>query len=131
MREQIGHLENGDESRARLLLTGAPLEVGAALIRYCEYGVETGGFLKALLSNDLSETFGRATPESAAAVPQLVAWVYNEAPGQCWGSPAKVAAWIERGEEAHRMAMAAVPDAHDVEFEDRISGGNADDVEGG
>ncbi len=54
-----------------------------------------GHFLTAVLSNNLFEAFARADKESAAALRDIVMFVYNELPGQCWGSPEKVTAWIK------------------------------------
>jgi hypothetical protein len=53
----------------------------------------TGDFVTAVLENDLHNAVGRADHKSLAALPSIVAWVYNEMPATSWGSPAKVAAW--------------------------------------
>jgi hypothetical protein len=64
------------------------------LRRYFEQRVLPGGFLTAVLSNDL-----RAACEAADYVNQRllfehVSWLYNEAPVGSWGSESKVRAWI-------------------------------------
>lgn len=101
----IGHLENGDLSLARLAAeTGATWAVQGALLRYIRDGSPVGGFLTALLSNDLKETCARADWENRPAIPALVLWLYNEAPASCWGSPAAVEAWLARGEEVRKEA---------------------------
>lgn len=53
-----------------------------------------GGFLRAVLENDLVEAFGRADEINAAAMRDWAAWLFNEAPANCWGSPDKVRAWL-------------------------------------
>lgn len=67
-----------------------------ALSRYIYEHIPTGGFLEAVLSNNLSEACGRADENNQRVLPELVAFLYNKAPGNCWGSPARYAAWIKR-----------------------------------
>ena len=67
------------------------------LARYIEHGIPPGSFLTALLSNDLSETFGRADETNQNAIRDYVVFLHCDAPAPCWGSPTKVALWIERG----------------------------------
>ncbi len=56
----------------------------------------TGGFVEAVLSNDLKEAFGRADEKNLAAMYDIVCWLYNEAPIPCWGSPKRVEEWGKR-----------------------------------
>ena len=67
------------------------------LRRYIENGVEPGGFLKALLGNDLKETFHRADDGNRRRVFEYLSFLYNYAPSDCWGSRDRVNAWM-----AHR-----------------------------
>ena len=67
------------------------------LIRYINEGVVPGGFLLAVLDNDLREACGRADSENLSLLPAYVAFLYNEAPAGCSGSPGKVAAWVDAG----------------------------------
>lgn len=66
----------------------------AALKRYTEQHIPTGDFLRAVLSNDLKEAFGRADDNNCTALFHIAAWLYNEAPSACWGSPEKVESWL-------------------------------------
>lgn len=61
---------------------------------YVERGVAPGDFLAAVLSNDLVGAFSRSDHINAEAMHDWVRWLWNEAPRECWGSPAKVATWI-------------------------------------
>ncbi len=70
-----------------------------SLDRYVNQRIPTGGFLEAVLSNNLREALGRADDENAAALRDIVAYIYNELPGACWGSPERVDAWLNRGEK--------------------------------
>ena len=67
---------------------------------YVERGIEPGGFLCAVLENNLTEAFGRADSINRDAMFEWACWLYNDAPGDCWGSPEKVAAWIKTHKEA-------------------------------
>ena len=69
-------------------------EVDAA-IRYVEKRWRPGGFLTAVLSNDLKEAFGRADEKSRAGLFAIVKWLYNEAPSTCWGNSDRVEAWLQ------------------------------------
>ena len=68
--------------------------------RYFERGIPPGSFSKALLSNDLRETFARADADNAACIREWVQWLYNNAPSGSWGSPENFANWIKRQQEA-------------------------------
>lgn len=59
-------------------------------------GLQPGGFLTAVLENNLSQAFARADSINRAAMFQIVSFLYNEAPGPCWGSPEKVREWHEQ-----------------------------------
>jgi hypothetical protein len=67
-----------------------------ALSRYINDKIPTGGFLEAVLSNDLKEACGRADENNQRVLPEIVAFLYNEAPGTCWGSPERVKQWLNR-----------------------------------
>ena len=70
-------------------------EIKAAIDRYAKDGVPTGGFLRAVLSNDLKMAFAKADIENQMDMKEIVAYCYNEIPGNCWGSPENVKEWIE------------------------------------
>ncbi len=54
-----------------------------------------GGFLTAVLSNNLREALAQADPNNATIMLQIVSYCHNEIPGSCWGSPEKVKAWLD------------------------------------
>lgn len=64
---------------------------------YAESGCPTGGFLEAVLSNDLARAMGQADSSNRAGLFYIVDFVYNEMPSDSWGTPDKVAAWINAG----------------------------------
>lgn len=69
-----------------------------ALGRYINDRIAPGHFLRAVLENDLREAVGRADEEALDELCSIVAWIYNEAPGNCWGSRERVQRWLERKE---------------------------------
>lgn len=75
----------------------APENMRGGLRRFIENGVEPGGALMAILSNDLKEAFARADDTTTANMRNIVVWLYNESPGNCWGSKDNVRAWIAKG----------------------------------
>lgn len=62
---------------------------------YVATGRPTGGFLEAVLSNDLKESIARADERALDNLPHIVAYLYNEAPSVCWGSQARVQEWLD------------------------------------
>lgn len=76
----------------------ARAEMIGALDRYAESHHPVGGFLTALLSNDLKEACGRADEDNLQNIAALVAYCYNNLPAAAWGSPECVAAWLTRVE---------------------------------
>lgn len=72
----------------------APPHIIDGIRRFVDDRIPPGGFLTAVLENDLKEAFSRADNESIAGMFEIVAYCYNEIPGVCWGSPEKVLAWL-------------------------------------
>ena len=72
-----------------------PERMMESLQRYIEHKVPLGGFLTAVICNDLAEACKRADEENLENLPAFVAYLYNEAPSQCWGSEEKMNAWLE------------------------------------
>jgi hypothetical protein len=65
-----------------------------ALAQYVTEGQSVGGFLEAVLSNDLQGAFAHADTENQRELKNIVQWVYNVAPRGCWGGAEKVAEWM-------------------------------------
>lgn len=62
---------------------------------YVATGRPTGGFLEAVLTNDLKESIARADERAIDNLPHIVAYLYNETPSGCWGSRERVREWIK------------------------------------
>jgi len=71
-----------------------PSHMLACIKRYVEDRIECGGFLDAVLRNDLSQAVGRADSSNMKIIPNYVCYLANSAPASCWGSDEKVAAWL-------------------------------------
>jgi len=61
---------------------------------YIEHRIEPGGFLSAVICNDLQLAVGMADAENIRNLPAYVGYFYNEAPSQCWGSKEKFHKWL-------------------------------------
>lgn len=69
---------------------------------YVEKGVPGGSFMTAVFSNDFLGAFRRADDANTAAMRSWAAWLHNDAPRDCYGSPEDVSAWIKQGGLAGR-----------------------------
>lgn len=69
-------------------------ETQESLDRYAEHGIPTGSFLRAVLSNDLTEAVCRADDENRRDLLEIVKYVYNEMPSMCHGSSERVSQWV-------------------------------------
>ena len=67
----------------------------AAIQRYVVDRLPPGDFLTAVICNDLKEAVGRADDDNLANLVAFVSYFYNEAPSSCWGSKAKMDAWLD------------------------------------
>ncbi len=65
---------------------------------YVARGIPPGGFLRAVLENDLMEAAARADDENLAALGQIARYVYFNVPERMYGNREKVAAWIKATE---------------------------------
>ena len=73
-----------------------PERVMNNLLAYVEGQEALGGFLYAVMSNNLFQAVGRADTEMKPLIPLLVHYIHWEIPGECHGSPEHVKAWMEK-----------------------------------
>lgn len=66
------------------------------LFAYAEDKVPIGSFLFAVLSNNLMNTIAHADILNIQALPAITAFLYNEMPGNCWGSEEIVKEWLHK-----------------------------------
>lgn len=74
-----------------------PFHLRDGLMEYCIIGRPVGGFLTAVLSNDLRESIARADENSLAGLKGLVQFLHNYSPPGCWGTRNKVLIWRNEG----------------------------------
>lgn len=80
-------------------LAGIQPKIFESLQRYIQDRTPVGSFLTAVLCNDLRGAVFLADEDNQPTIPNIVRWLHWEAPGRCWGSLEKVAAWIKEGKE--------------------------------
>jgi len=62
---------------------------------YLEEGVEPGSFLRAALENNFVQVCAHADNINRERLFEWAEFLWNEMPGNVWGSPEKVRAWID------------------------------------
>ena len=92
-------IETRGEAREKCAEYGIPDHMWHAVEQWVIDHELHGDFFKALVDNDLSEAIGRADEMNLIAIGQWSKLLYNEFPTPAWGSPEKVKAWIESGED--------------------------------
>ena len=83
-----------------------PKRITEALERYEHGGVLPGHFMQAVLSNNLFYAVSMADDRNYPILKQIVHYVYNEMPGNCWGSRDVVNTWV-LAKQAEREAKEA------------------------
>lgn len=83
-----------------------PEDTLECLNNYIEHGIPTGGFLEAVINNDLFQAVARADDRNIRVIPSIVSYLYNEAPSTCWGSNQRMEHWVEQ-KRAEREAKRA------------------------
>ena len=78
-----------------------PPHLQGGVQRYIEQGIPPGGFLTAVITNDLFLAISHADNISLAALPEIVRFFYNETPTMCWGTEEKMKAWIKTGHKKY------------------------------
>ena len=97
MSEQPMLIDPGTDAELQREIARIPAHMRESLLNFIRYGVPVGGFLFAILSNNLASAARVADPENEKALYQYVALLHHHAPAECWGSPTAVRSWIEAG----------------------------------
>jgi hypothetical protein len=82
-----------------------PQRIKEGLDRYAQQGIPTGDFLRSVLENNLMQAIHRADGYSSLCLWEICEYVYNELPGNCWGSHEVVRDWLvshQKAREEHR-----------------------------
>jgi hypothetical protein len=72
-----------------------PDHTQTALTDYIERGIPVGGFLHAVLSNNLFDAVNKADSQNLPVLKDLTNWVSTQAPTGSWGAEALVLRWIQ------------------------------------
>lgn len=83
----------GSYSMKVINMAKCPENFRGAVARYLRAAVPPGGFLTAVLQNDLRETFNRGDDTSIFFLKELMVFLYNDVPYKAWGSPTRVERW--------------------------------------
>ena len=70
-------------------------EIKDSLERYVKHRIETGGFLRAVLENNLFEVIARADVNNVNRIQTICMYIYNNLPLGCYGSKEKVEDWLQ------------------------------------
>jgi len=76
-----------------------PAHMRGGLERYVEHHIKPGSFLMAVLENDFGCALEYADPVNREYLVEWAETLYNELPGDCWGSPEKVQSWLDKRED--------------------------------
>ena len=79
-----------------------PVSTLESLRLYAEHHQRVGGFLMAVLTNNLQDAFARADPGNKTALEAIVGYCYFELPSGCWGSKVSVHDWLAQWSLPHR-----------------------------
>lgn len=71
-----------------------PSNIVHSIEKYVTQGYKPGGFLTAVLQNDLTSAVMLADKDNLVALPHIVAYVYHKVPSNCWGSKDRVNNWL-------------------------------------
>lgn len=71
-----------------------PKDMRDGMTRYVEDRKDPGGFLSAVIRNDLLDAACRADRTNLPLLREYAQWFYNVAPYGCAGSPEKMRAWL-------------------------------------
>lgn len=74
-----------------------PEHIRYGMFRWIEFGNVPGDWMCYLLTNNLVLTWGFADEINRAHMGDIVDFIYNEAPSQCWGTQEKIDAWAKQG----------------------------------
>ena len=72
-----------------------PDHTQSALTKYIEQGIPTGGFLNAVLRNNLADAMATADTFNMYYLKDIVTWVWNHALSNSWGDTPTINAWLE------------------------------------
>ncbi len=74
----------------------APIsDIVDSLVRYVNQRIPEGGFMTAVLENNLCQAFNRADLHNREYLFLIVSYVYMYVPSAAWGGPEEVQGWLK------------------------------------
>lgn len=92
----LGRKAFSEELQDVLRISPIPARMHGGLIRYVAHHKEPGGFLTAVLENNLRRACAKADDENKYLLFDYVVFLHNRCPAACWGSEDAVTKWIEQ-----------------------------------
>ena len=92
---------------------GVPRHLIGGIVRYVLHGIQPGGFLTAVFSNDLKGAIARADEGSYAGLRGIVVFMHSAVPAGCQGSEEAFRKWTEIGGLHGLVATQKRQDAED------------------
>ncbi len=71
-------------------------DIITSIYNYAANHRPVGGFLQAVIRNDLKEACGRADDDNLLVLSQIVQIFYAETPAGCWGSEEHYGKWLAK-----------------------------------
>ena len=87
-------MELSEKAKQALSECGVPHYMHGGIIRFYENRIPPGGFLSAVIDNDLREACVRADDTNRHCLFDYMMWFYNHAPSGTWGYQGAVNDWI-------------------------------------
>ncbi len=91
---KIAHIGQA-KLRKRANQSKIPSHFIAGLERYLAFGIHPGGFMRAILSNDLVDVINRADADALSCLRPLSLLVFDCIDTRAWGTRQRVDEWME------------------------------------
>lgn len=74
-----------------------PEHIKNGICSYVEQGRRPGRCLSHIFDNQLVQAFATADDKVGPAMHDIVKFIYNHVPAECWGGQGSVDAWVAKG----------------------------------
>lgn len=83
--------------------SSVPSHTQESLVNYFVHCYEPGGFLTAVLRNDLVGAANKADRENRESLAHIAIWIQNHAPYGSWGDQESINRWLRKGPYQQRF----------------------------
>ena len=98
-----------------------PHAVLSGLVRYVRDGIVPGGFLRAVIANDLFDAACRADDDSRAALGELALVIFHHCPSGCIGEKA-IEKWQRKKQDERRRSYETTLEGYVSAYNQRHAG---------